>query len=41
MKPSLFFTTPFKNAFENLPEPLLEAIGEDLIDNIITRDGKN
>ncbi len=41
MKPSLFFTTPFKNAFENLPEPLLEALGEDLINDIIIRNGKN
>ena len=31
MKPSLFFTNPFKKAFDNLPEPLLGALGEDLI----------
>jgi hypothetical protein len=41
MKPSLFFTNPFKKAFDNLPEPLLEALGTDLINDIIKRDGKN
>lgn len=41
MKPSLFFTSPFEKAFNNLPEPLLEALGEDLINDIINRDGKN
>lgn len=41
MKPSLFFTNPFKKAFNNLPEPLLEALGSDLINDIIIRNGKN
>ena len=39
MKPSLFFTKPFENAFENLPEPLLEALGDDLLNDIFKKDG--
>jgi hypothetical protein len=30
IKPSLFFTKPFKSAFKNLPEELIEAYGLDI-----------
>ena len=37
MKPSLFFTNPFNAAFNDLPEPLLKELSDDLFNNIFKK----
>ena len=38
IKPSLFFTKPFKAAYDRLPDELVEAYGIDIINLYITND---
>ena len=37
LKPSLFFTKPFEQAFKRLPEELAESLAKDLTDNIYNK----